>query len=119
MCMQGHQSYSSQKHQVVKIQRDFSVSAHLSEKEELSHWRQESVFPDQTSLERCLAARLACNSRDNHWPFIFDPHQQFEGYFSALYFKTTTNCSKEGIIYKFTTYIMQLIFFFLFSYFRW
>lgn len=97
--MQGHQSYSNQQqHQVVKIQRDFSVSTHLSEKEERSHWRQESVFPDQTSLERCLAARSACSSRDNRWPFIFDPHQQFESYLSALNFKAASNSgSKEGM----------------------
>lgn len=99
--MQGHQSYSSQHHhQVVKIQRDFSVSSHLSGKEERCHWRQESVFPDQTSLERCLAARSACSSQENRWPFVFDPHQQFEGYLSVLSFKMATNTSfKEGTIF--------------------
>lgn len=103
--MQGHQSYSSQQHhQVVKIQRDFSVSSHLSVKEERCHWRQESVFPDQTSLERCLAAQSACSSRENRWPFVFDPHQQFEGYLSALSFKTATNTSSKEGTYAYNSY---------------
>ena len=113
--MQGHHSYSSQHHhQVVKIQRDFSVSVHLSEKEERSHWRQESVFPDQTSLERCLAARSACSSRENRWPFIFDPHQQFESYLSALNFRTATNSgSKEGMCINFNEFTTQFTHLFL------
>ena len=103
--MQGHQSYSGQQHhQVMKIQRDFSVSSHLSEKEERCHWRQESVFPDQTSLERCLAARSACSSRENRWPFVFDPHQQFEGYLSALSFKTAKHTSSTEGTYAYNTY---------------
>ena len=78
------------------------MSGHLSEKEEQSYWKQESIFPDQTSLERCLAARSACTSGDTHWPFIFDPHQQFESYLAALKFKTAANISsKEGTYFNF------------------
>ena len=95
--MQAHQSYSSQQ-QVVRIQKDFSVSDHLSEKEEQSFWKQESIFPDQTSMERCLAARSTCTNGDAQWPFIFDPHQQFEKYLSALNVKGVANTdSKESM----------------------
>ena len=80
---QVHQNYSSQQ-QVIKIQRDFSLSSHLSEKDEQSYWMQESVFPDKISLDRCLAARSACISGDAQWPCIFDPHQQYQRYLLAM-----------------------------------
>lgn len=84
---------------MVKIQKDFSLSGHLSEKDERFYWKQESVFPDQVSLERCLVARSACVHGDTQWPLIFDPHGQFEKYLSALKYNNTTanTTSKEGI----------------------
>lgn len=108
--LQGHQSYSSQQ-QVIKIQRDFSLSSHLSEKDERSCWMQESVFPDKISLERCLAARSACISGDAQWPCIFDPHQQYEKYLLALYVKTSSaNAgSKESKCMCFVVYALLFV----------
>ena len=96
LLLQSQQTFSSQQ-QVVKIQKDFSLSSHLSEKEELSYWKQESVFPDKVSLERCLAARSACTNGDTQWPFVFDPHQQFEKYISSMIVESAASAgSREG-----------------------
>lgn len=81
--VQGYQTRTGQQ-QVVRVQKDFTISAHLSEQEEQSTWEQESVFPDQATQERCLASRSTCTLDSACWPLIFDPHGQFEYYVNAM-----------------------------------
>ena len=95
---QPHHGLSSQQ-QVVRIQKDFSSQNVLSSKDERAHWQQESIFPDHTTLERCLAARACCNHGTSHWPLIFDPNRQFQRYLEALEAQrlsgTSSNVSSE------------------------
>ena len=79
-----HHGLSSQQ-QVVRIQKDFSVRDVLSTEEERMLWQQQSVFPDQITMDRCLAARACCrHDSSSSWPLIFDPNGQFQQYFIAL-----------------------------------
>ncbi len=89
--------YSSQpqhgvsgQHQVVRVQKDFSTQSVLATRSELSRWQWESVFPDEMTLQRCLAARLCCYHGSTHWPLIFDPYGQFLTYLSALHEDTSS-----------------------------
>lgn len=70
--------------QVVRIQKDFSVAAHLSEKAERSVWEPEDIFPDQAVLDRCLSIRHYCRVGGSSWPLIFDPFCHFKGYLAAM-----------------------------------
>ena len=82
---QGYPHGLSSKQPNVRIQKDFSVSSILSTKEERSLWQQQSVFPDQITMDRCLAARACCqHGSASSWPVIFDPNSHFERYFIAL-----------------------------------
>ena len=69
---------------MVRIQKDFTISAHLSEQEEQATWEQESVFPDQATQDRCLASRSTCTLDSAFWPLLFDPHGHFEYYVNAM-----------------------------------
>ena len=81
--MQGYQVHAGQQ-QVVRIQKDFSVAAHLSEKAERAVWEPEDVFPDQALLDRCLSIRHYSRAGSSSWPLIFDPFSQFKSYLTAL-----------------------------------
>lgn len=82
---QGYPRGLSSQQPNVRIQKDFSVSSILSTKEERSLWQQQSVFPDQITMDRCLAARACCkHGSSSSWPVIFDPNSHFERYFVAL-----------------------------------
>lgn len=68
---------------MVRIQKDFSLASHLSEKEERSTWNQENTFPDDSILDRYLASRAFCNLGTTSWPLVFDPYDQLEKYLKA------------------------------------
>lgn len=79
---QPHHRLAGQQ-QVLKIESSFAVQNTLSTKDERSVWEQNSIFPDECTMERCLAARSCCTEGDS-WPLIIDPHSQFCNYFEAL-----------------------------------
>ena len=79
----GYQAHSGQQ-QVVRIQKDFSLAIHLSNKAEQSLWEQEGIFPDNTILDRCLSTRLYCRAGTYSWPLIFDPHGHFTNYLEVI-----------------------------------
>lgn len=89
---EGHHHGLSSQQQVVRIQKDFSVQDILSTEEEKMLWQQQSVFPDQITMDRCLAAR-ACvrDGSSSSWPLIFDPNSQFQRFFIALEGRDTEN----------------------------
>lgn len=62
------------------MQKDFSLAAFLSEKEERSMWNQESTFPDESILDRYLSSRALCVLGTAAWPLVFDPYDQLEKY---------------------------------------
>ncbi len=68
----------------MRIQKNVSLASYLSGKDELSTWQQESTFPDETILERCLSSRAFCTFGSSSWPLVFDPYNQFETYLRAL-----------------------------------
>lgn len=80
---QTYGTYAGQK-QVVRVQKDFSMATHFSDREERSLWEQESSFPDETIMERCLCTRALGNLDSSPWPVVFDPYHQFEAYLRAL-----------------------------------
>ncbi len=93
---QPHHGLSGQ-HQVVRIQKDFSVESVLASRDEQSRWQQESVFPDEMTLQRCLAARASCYHGATQWPLIFDPNDQFLTYLCAIH-KVTVDPNGEQAI---------------------
>lgn len=80
--MQGYGAFSGRQ-QLVRIQKDFTLASHLSEKEERSIWTQENVFPEDSILDRFLACRAFCTLRSASWPLVFDPYNQLEKYLRA------------------------------------
>ena len=80
--------------QVVKIEKSFAVREIVSSKEERAAWEQDSVFPDEFAMERCLLARGCC-VEGGSWPLILDPHAQFSKYLKAL--EPVTKHSKGGL----------------------
>lgn len=82
--------------QVVRIQKDFSLTTHLSDKEERSIWQQESAFPDGSIMERCLSSRAFCSFSTTSWPLLFDPYAQFEAYLRMLQVLCLTNRSQSS-----------------------
>ena len=99
---------TSGRQQVVRIQKDFSLSGHLSVKEEQSYWQQESIFPDQITMERCLGSRSSCTQGCTLWPLVFDPHGHFEKYLKAMSFTSPaqTESSMSVSPRKTGTYMM-------------
>ena len=69
---------------MVRIQKDFSVATHLSDKAERSLWEQEGIFPDKTVLDRCLSTRLYYRAGVSSWPLMFDPHGHFMNYLEVI-----------------------------------
>ena len=68
---------------MVKIQKNFSLAGHLSEKEERSNWKQVNTFPDDSIMDRYLASRAFCTLKSAAWPLVFDPNDQLEKYLNA------------------------------------
>ncbi len=93
--MQGYKVHGGQQ-QVVRIQKDFTVAAHFSEKAERSLWEQESTFPDQILLDRCLCTRFYCRAGSCSWPLVFDQYSQFKGYLEALEKQSITASQLES-----------------------
>ena len=90
---QGQHGFASQQTVVVRIQSDFSISGSLSEKDERSFWKEESVFPDDVTLERCLQCRAACRYGSESWPLVFDQHNLFLDLLCAMEHNA---CSSHG-----------------------
>ena len=102
---QGYRHGLSSKQPNVRIQENISVSRILSTKEERSLWQQRSVFPDQITMDRCLAARACCQHGSAFsWPVIFDPNSHFERYFVAL---EDGRDEEEKAVPKFTTGVSE------------
>lgn len=81
---QAYHSLSGGQQQVVRIERNFVVQNVLSDREERFLWQQEATFPDEVTLERCLAARTSCRDGSHQWPLVADPHEQFWKYLRAI-----------------------------------
>ena len=92
----SHRGMSSQQQQVVRTERDFSLQGLLSSQDETSLWQQETVFPNQTVLERCLAVRACCIHGAAHWPLVFDPNNQFSKYLCAIEAENITKTKESG-----------------------
>ena len=92
-----HHGMSGQQQQVVRIEKKFSLQELLSSPDERSLWEQESVFPDQTMLERCLAVRACCIHGTTHWPLVFDPNNQFCKYLQAVEARGPTKKEESGV----------------------
>ena len=97
----SHQGMTGQQQQVVRIERKFSLQELLSSRDERTLWQQESVFPDQTTLERCLAVHTCCTHGSTHWPLVFDPNNQFCKYLQAVEARDPTeNEEREAQVAK-------------------
>ena len=80
---------------MVRIQKDFSLASHLSEKEERSSWNQENTFPDDSILDRYLASRAFCTLGTSSWPLVFDPYDKLEKYLKASKSEYQNKTSKK------------------------
>lgn len=69
---------------MVKVQKEFSLTYHLSNENERYQWEQENSFPDATILDRSLCARVFSEYTSSGWPLVFDPYRQFDGYVRAF-----------------------------------
>ena len=80
----------------VHVDPHFSTTSVLSSDEERSHWNHYASFPDELTLERCVAARQSLDKSFSPLPLVLDPHQLFQYYAHELELYHSKQYHTEG-----------------------
>lgn len=89
----ANDSDDEEEHSALMNRNGFSLQDILSDFDELSKWRMDSLPTDLHSVQNALLMRVSCFNRKHCWPLLIDPDNQAELWVKAL--QTSKNLFAE------------------------